>query len=74
MLGGKIDVPTIDAIHLGIDDRRAGYLAFVPQWKRYTTFPFDDCQFFENDYPEFYANEQYFRRQRRRQEKSNRQS
>jgi len=49
----KIDVPTVDAIHLGIDDRRAGYLAFVPQWKRYTTFPFDDCQFFEDDHPEF---------------------
>jgi len=49
----KLDVPTVDAIHLGIDDRRAGYLAFVPQWKRYTTFPFDDCQFFEDDYPEF---------------------
>ena len=49
----KIDVPTVDAIYLGMDDRRGGYLAYVPQWKRYTTFGYNDCRFFENDYPEF---------------------
>jgi hypothetical protein len=49
----KLDVPTVDAIHLGMDDRRNGYLAFVPQWKRYTTFPLDNCKFFEDDYPDF---------------------
>ena len=32
----NIDVPTVDGIYLGMDDRRGGYLAYVPQWNKHS--------------------------------------
>ena len=49
----KIDVPTVEGIYLGIDHRRQGYFAYVLTWKRFSTFAFNDCRFYENDYPSF---------------------
>jgi len=51
----KIDIPTVDGIHLGIDHLRGGYYVYVPSWKRFSTFGFNDCRTFENEYPRFTA-------------------
>ena len=44
----KIDIPTVDAIYLGIDHQRGGYYAYVPSWRRFVTFEYDACQLYEN--------------------------
>ena len=49
----KIDIPTVDAIYLGIDHQRGGYYAYVPSWRRFVTFEYDACQVYENEYPSF---------------------
>ena len=49
----KIDIPTVDAIYLGIDHQRGGYYAYVPSWRRFVTFEYDACQLYENEYPSF---------------------
>ena len=51
----KIDIPTVEAINLGIDHLRGGYYVFVPAWKRFSTFGFNDCRAFETNYPSFTA-------------------
>ena len=47
----KIDVPTVDGIHLGLDERRRGVFVYVPSLRRFTTYPFRDCVFFEETFP-----------------------
>ena len=49
----KIDIPTVEAIHFGIDHLRGGYYVYVPAWKRFSTFGFKECRAFETEYPSF---------------------
>ena len=48
----KLDMPTVDATHLGLDHKRGGVYGYVAEWSRFTTFNFNDCTFYENEYLE----------------------
>ena len=47
----KIDPTTIEGVHLGLDEKRNGIFVYVPSLRRFTTYPFRDSVFYEDDFP-----------------------